>query len=202
MADPKGHSAHFHTITQTYPRAIRHDARDLIRVFHTRKTRRLKLCDGYFCKLWEVSRATVQRRLAELERLGLIRRLTFPPRKKGGRWVQHRLLHLLVPQKQSRLKEKAPPSLNTKPAAKSKLPPLSFKDWLSLRQDVPLGAWLFWMRRWGANPNTFGHLRRVWERIQHRADIVEDVLWDVDRAGFKDRRRVGFIVSEVKARLA
>jgi hypothetical protein len=88
-----------------------------------------------------------------------------------------------------------------KPAVKSKLPPLSFKDWLSLRQDVPVGAWLYWMRRWGANPNTFGHLRRVWELIQNRADILEEVLWAADHAGFKDRRRVAFVVSEVKARV-
>ena len=202
MANSKGHSAHFHTITQTYPRAIRHDARDLIRVFLTRKTRRLKLADNYLCLLWEVSRATVQRRLADLERLGLIRRLTFPPKKEGGRWSQHRLLHLLVPQKQSRLKEMSPTSHSIKPSAKSKLAALSFKDWLSLRQDVPIGAWLYWCRRWGAIPSTFGHLRRVWELIQHRADILEEIIWDCDRAKFQGKQRVGFIVSEIRARVA
>ena len=202
MAVSKGHSAHFHTITQHFPRRIRQDARDLVKLFLSHKTKRISLPDAFLGRVWECSRATVQRRLTELERLGLIRRLTFPPKKEGGRWTQHRIIHLItVSHSVSLIKKAFSKPFENKPAANSKLPALSFKDWLSLRQDVPIGAWLFWCRKWGAKPSTLGHLRRVWELIQHRADILEEVLWAADHAGFKDRRRVAFVVSEVKARV-
>ena len=200
MANWQWRQTHLNSILKAYPRKIRLDAQELVRVFMARKSLRLKLADNYFCKLWECSRSTVQRRLAQMEQLGLIRRWTHPPRREGGKWKQVRYI-FLVCQIGSQLNQTAPQLSKTQPAANSRKTPYSFQDYLTMRQDVPLKAFLFWMRRWNAKPSTFGYLRKVWQSIQHRADILEAIIWAADDAKVEGRRRVGFIVSEIQARV-
>ena len=79
---------------------------------------------------------------------------------------------------------------------------MSFADYLSLRDEVPLGAWMFWMRRWGAEHRSLGYLRKtIWDKVKRRADILEQILWDADEAKFSGKQKVGFIVSEIRARV-
>ena len=87
------------------------------------------------------------------------------------------------------------------PADKSKRTPFSFQDYLAQRQVVPLGSFMFWMRRWGANPRSMGYLCKVWKAIRNRADVLESILWAANEAKFKGKQRVGFIVSEIQARI-
>ena len=76
-------------------------AEKLIQVFLRRKSLHLRLADNYLIKLWgHVSRATVQRTLQQLEKLGLLKRITGPPNRQGdGSWKQDRKLILLLPKK-------------------------------------------------------------------------------------------------------
>ena len=197
----KRRQTHLNSTLKSYPRKIRLDAQELVRVFLARKSLRLKLADNYFCQLWECSRSTVQRRLAQMERLGLIRRVTYPPRREGGKWKQLRYL-LLVCQNAAQPNKTAPQSFKTKPVDKSRMTPYSFQNYLAMRQDVPLRAFLFWMRRWQANPRSMGYLQKVWKGIQYRADVLESIIWAADEGKFSGRQRVGFIVSEIQARVA
>lgn len=197
----KRRQTHLNSTLKSYPRKIRLDAQELVRVFLARKSLRLKLADNYFCQLWECSRSTVQRRLAQMERLGLIRRVTYPPRREGGKWKQLRYL-FLVCQNAAQPNQTAPQSFKTKPVDKSRMTPYSFQDYLAMRQDVPLRAFLFWMRRWQANPRSMGYLQKVWKGIQYRADVLESIIWAADEGKFSGRQRVGFIVSEIQARVA
>ncbi|MDP7157980.1 MAG: hypothetical protein QF922_07145 [SAR324 cluster bacterium] len=57
------------------------------------------------------------------------------------------------------------------------------------------------MRRWQANPRSMGYLQKVWKGIQYRADVLESIIWAADEAKFSGRQRVGFIVSEIQARV-
>ena len=74
-------------------------AEKLIQVFLRRKSLHLRLADNYLIKLWgNISRATVQRTLKQLEELGLLKRITGPPKRQGdGSWKQDRKLILLLP---------------------------------------------------------------------------------------------------------
>ena len=74
-------SVHLKTYLQDLPRRLRLDVEALVKTFLTRRSLLLKLADNYLVKLWECSRATVQRRLERLEQLGLLKRMTQPPRK-------------------------------------------------------------------------------------------------------------------------
>ena len=76
-------------------------AEKLIQVFLKRKSLHLRLADNYLIELWgHVSRATVQRTLQQLEQLGLLKRITRPPKRQGdGSWKQDRKLTLLLPKK-------------------------------------------------------------------------------------------------------
>ena len=47
-----------------------------------------------------------------------------------------------------------------------------------------------------------GYLRRIWEGVSNRADLLESILWDAEEGGYRDRQKVGFIVAEIKARVA
>jgi len=199
MANWQRRQTHLNSILKAYPRKIRLDAQELVRVFMARKSLRLRLADNYFCKLWEVSRSTTQRRLAQMENRGLIRRWTGPPRREEGKWKQVRYI-FLVCQTGKQLNRLRKQSFKTEPAANSRKTPYSFQDYLAMRQDVKLEAFLFWMRRWNAKPSTFGYLRKVWQSIQHRADVLEAIIWAADDAKVEGRRRVGFIVSEIQAR--
>lgn len=198
----KTREIHLHSFMQEFPRRIRKDAEDLARVFVWRKSTKLQLADNYLMKLWECSRATVQRRLEVLENLGLIKRLTHPPKKdENGNWKQLRVLLLLVSQKKAQLKGVLKNSIQKSKPPMAKKPKLSFADWLSLRDDVPKGAFMYWMRQYGARRNTMGHLVNIWKKVRRRADVLESILWDADGAGIKGTKKVGFIVSEIHARI-
>ena len=190
---------HYYTRLTHLPRKIRNDAHDLIRVFFSRKSKKLRLCDNYLTKLWECSRATAQRRLVQLEELGFIRRMTSSPQKVSGGWRQFRFL-FLVSQKKTQLNRELKVLNKNKPTGKENKTPLSFKDYLSLRQDVPLRSFLFWMRKWNCNPQSIGYITKLWKQISNRADVLESILWDADDGKFVDRQRVGFILSEIKFR--
>ena len=59
-------------------------AEKLIQVFLKRKSLHLRLADNYLIELWgHVSRATVQRTLQQLEKLGLLKRITGPPKRQA-----------------------------------------------------------------------------------------------------------------------
>ena len=75
-------SVHLKTYLQDLPRRLRLDVEALVKIFLTRRSLLLKLADNYLVKLWECSRATVQRRLERLEQLGLLKRLTQRPSKQ------------------------------------------------------------------------------------------------------------------------
>lgn len=202
MAKWKKRQSHLYSTIKDYPRRLRKDAEDLVKVFFWRRSLKLRLCDKYLMKVWECSRATVQRRLEELESLGLIRRLTFSPRNKGGRWEQLRYIFMLVSQKQTPLEQSDYHSGKIEPTDKSSRTPFSFEDYLAQRQDVPLNSFLFWMRRWGAQPKTMGYIRSVWKKISRRADLLESILWCANDENLKGKRRVGFIIAEINARMS
>ena len=93
-------SVHLKTYLQELPRRLRLDIEALVKIFLTRRFLLLKLADNYLAKLWECSRATVQRRLERLERLGLFKRMTQPPSKQAnGAWKQDRKLALILSKK-------------------------------------------------------------------------------------------------------
>ena len=190
---------HFYTRLNQIPRRIRKDAEDLIRVFFARKSKKLRLCDNYLIKLWECSRATAQRRLTQLELLGIIRRRTSTPQKVSGGWRQFRFL-FLVYQKKSQLNRDVTHLNKNKPSAKVNKTPLSFEDYLSLRQDVPLRSFLFWMRKWNCNPTSIGYITKLWKKISNRADVLESILWSANEGNIIGTKRVGFVLSEIKVR--
>ena len=201
MADWKRRETHLNTRLKALPRRLRKDAEDLIRVFLYRKSLRLRLSDAYLQKIWECSRATVQRRLESLEKLGFLRRMTSRPRNIGGKWEQIRQIFLLVSQKrtQGELRE-LPSERELQPSGKSARTPLSFQDYLCQRDNIPLKAFMFWMRKWDADPRSMPFLAKLWKEIRHRPDTLESVLWSADEAKLWGRQRVGFIVSEIRAR--
>ena len=86
---------------QSLPPLLVLRAEKFISVFFRRKSLSLRLSDSYLIKLWgNISRATVQRTLKQLERLGLLKRITEPPKRQGdGSWKQDRKLILLLPKK-------------------------------------------------------------------------------------------------------
>ena len=93
-------TVHLKTYLQDLPRRLRLDIEALVKIFLTRRSLLLKLADNYLIKLWECSRASVQRRLERLEQLGLLKRMTHPPRKQpNGAWKQERKLALILPKK-------------------------------------------------------------------------------------------------------
>ena len=160
--------------------------------------------------MWECSRPKVRRRLERLEQLGLLKRMTQPPRKQpNGFWKQDRKLVLLPKKPKSILvshfealqnsQQNAERSNSTVPA--KVLPNMKFVDYLALQSKVSKGAFAFWMRRWGAKPRSMGYLLdTIHSRIERRPDVLESVLWDAENQKLSDPALVGFVVSEVKAR--
>ena len=206
-------TVHFKTYLKNLPRRLRLDAEALVKIFLTRRSLLLKLADNYLVKLWECSRATVQRRLEQLEQLGLLKRVTHPPRKRpDGTWRQERKLVLILPKKtdpllvthsgaQANLQQDAVDDDSTVPV--KTLPNMKFVDYLALQSKVSKGAFAFWMRRWGAKPESMGYLLdNIYSRIERRPDVLESVLWDAEGQKLSGPALVGFIVAEAKRRVS
>ena len=204
-------SVHLKSYLQDLPRRLRLDIEALVKIFLTRRSLLLKLADNYLIKLWECSRASVQRRLERLEQLGLLKRMTHPPRKQpNGAWKQERKLVLILPKKPKSLlvshfgslansQQNAVADNSTVPV--KTLPNMKFVDYLALQNKVSKGAFAFWMRRWGAKPRSMGYLLdTIHSRIERRPDVLESVLWDAEGQMLSGSALVGFVVSEVKAR--
>ena len=204
-------TVHLKTYLQDLPRRLRLDIEALVKIFLTRRSLLLKLADNYLIKLWECSRASVQRRLERLEQLGLLKRMTHPPRKQpNGAWKQERKLVLILPKKPKPLlvshfgslansQQNAVANNSTVPV--KTLPNMKFVDYLALQNKVSKGAFAFWMRKWGAKPRSMGYLLdTIHSRIERRPDVLESVLWDAEGQKLSGPALIGFIVSEVKAR--
>ena len=188
-------------------------AEKLIQVFLRRKSLHLRLADNYLIELWgHISRATVQRTLKQLEKLGLLKRITRPPkRQEDGSWKQDRQLILLLPKK-----DPSEPSylvshsgqqrkLQGNPVGKSSAQSVKqrpFVDYLYDQKRVSKGAWAYFLRTQGAEPRTFGYLlSSIHQKIQHRPDVLESILFDAEAQKLRGRQLVGYVVSEVKARI-
>jgi len=205
-------SVHLKTYLQDLPRRLRLDVEALVKIFLTRRSLLLKLADNYLVKLWECSRATVQRRLERLEQLGLLKRLTQRPRKQAnGSWKQDRKLALILPKKPNPLlvshieslansQQNAERFNSTVPAKVD--PPMHFVDWLATQNRVSKGAFAYWLRRWGAKPHSMGYLlNSIHSRIERRPDTLESILFDAEAQKLSGPALVGFVVGEVKARV-
>ena len=184
-------------------------AEKFISVFFKRKSLSLRLSDSYLIKLWgNISRATVQRTLQKMEQLGLLRRLTGPPKRQpDGSWTQQRKLVLLLPKGLSYLVSHSArqPELEGNPLAKNstlRVESLAFEDYLSLQKKVSRGAWAYWLRKNEAAPQTFGYLLgSIHQRIKNRPDVLESILFDGIEQKLVGKRLVGFTISEIKARI-
>ena len=180
-----------------------------ISVFFKRKSLSLRLSDSYLKKIWgNISRATVQRTLKKLERLGLLRRLTGPPKKQpDGSWTQQRKLVLLLPKSLSYLVSHSArqPELEVYPLAKNSTQSVKqrdFVDYLCEQQRVSKGAWAFWLRKNEAAPQTFGYLLgSIHQRIHNRPDILESILFDGLEQKLRGKQLVGFTITEIKSRI-
>ena len=205
-------TVHLKSYLQDLPRRLRLDVEALVKIFLTRRSLLLKLADNYLIKLWECSRSTVQRRLEKLEELGLLKRLTQPPRKQAnGSWKQERKLVLILPKKPNSLlvshfSSQANSQQNAERSSLTvtvkTLPNMKFVDYLALQSKVSKGAFAFWMRRWGAKPRSMGYLLdNIHSKIERRPDTLESILWDAEGQNLSGPALVGFVVSEVKARV-
>ena len=82
------------------------------------------------------------------------------------------------------------------------LPNMKFVGYLALQNKVSKGAFAFWMRRWGARPRSMGYLLdNIHSLIERRPDTLESILWDAEAQKLSGPALVGFVVSEVKARV-
>ena len=205
-------SVHLKSYLQDLPRRLRLDIEALVKIFLTRRSLLLKLADNYLIKLWECSRATAQRRLEYLEQMGLLKRMTQPPRKQpNGTWKQERKLVLILPKKSNSLlvshsgsqansQQNAERFSLTVPAKVD--PPMHFVDWLATQNRVSKGSFAYWLRRWGAKPRSMGYLLdTIHSRIERRPDTLESILFDAEAQKLSGPALVGFVVSEVKARV-
>ena len=194
---------------QSLPPLLILRAEKFISIFFKRKSLSLRLSDNYLIRLWgNISRATVQRTLKKLERLGLLRRLTGPPKKQpDGSWTQQRKLVLLLPKSLSYLVSHSArqPELEGKPLAKNSTQSVKqreFVDYLCEQRRVSKGAWAFWLRKNEAEPRTFGYLlSSIYRKIQHRPDVLESILFDAEAQKLRRRQLVGFTIAEIKARI-
>ena len=188
-------------------------AEKLIQVFLRRKSLHLRLADNYLIKLWgNISRATVQRTLTQLEKRGLLKRITGPPKRQGnGSWQQGRKLILLLPKKDPSehfylvSHSGQPPKLQGNPVGKNSTQSVKqnpFVDYLYDQQRVSKGAWAYRLRRNGASPRTFGYLLgSIHQRIQNRPDILESILFDGLEQKLRGKQLVGFTITEIKSRI-
>ena len=195
---------------QSLPPSLVLRAEKFISVFFKRKSLSLRLSDSYLVKLWgNISRATVQRTLQKLEQLGLLRRLTGPPKRQpDGSWTQQRKLVLLLPKSLSYLvsHSEQQPELQGNPVGKNLTQSVKqkpFVDYLYDQQRVSKGAWAYFLRTQGAEPRTFGYLLgSVHQRIKNRPDILESILFDGLEQKLRGKQLVGFTVAEINARTA
>ena len=82
------------------------------------------------------------------------------------------------------------------------LPNMKFIDYLALQTKVSKGDFAFWMRRWGAEPRSMGYLLdTIHSRLERRPDTLESILWDAEVHKLSGPALVGFVVSELKARV-
>jgi hypothetical protein len=138
--------------------------------------------------------------------------MTYPPKKQAdGTWKQERRLVLILPKNtnpllvshfgsQANLQQDAV-AHNSTVSAKI-LPSMKFVDYLALQTKVSKGAFAFWMRNWGARPASMGYLLdNIHKKIERRPDVLESVLWDAEGQKLSGQTLVGFVVSEVKARV-
>ena len=197
-----------HLDNLTLKKAQHLDAQALIRVFLLRKSLRLKLSDVYLAKLWRMSMRNVQYRLEQLEQAGLIKRFTQPPRKRPEGWRQERTICLIIRSSIDSLacKKSKQSNLQAKPVEDNstlRVKSLAFEDYLSLQQRVSRGAWAYWLRKNEASPKTFGYLLgNIHQRIKHRPDVLESILFDGLEQKIKGKQLVGFTIAEIKARTA
>ena len=195
---------------QSLPPLLVLRAEKFISVFFKRKSLSLRLSDSYLIKLWgNISRATVQRTLQKLEQLGLLRRLTGPPKKQAdGSWTQQRKLVLLLPKGFSYLvyHSARQPKLQENPVGKNltqSVKQRDFVDYLCEQRRVSKGAWAFWLRKNEAAPQTFGYLLgSIHQRIQNRPDVLESILFDGLEQKLRGKQLVGYCVAEIKVRTA
>ena len=154
----------------------------------------------------------MQRRLERLEQLGLLKRMTQPPRKEPNRsWKQECKLVLMLPKKPNSLlvfqigalansQQNAERSSLTVPVRA--LPNMKFIDYLALQTKISKDDFAFWMRRWGAEPRSMGYLLdTIHSRLERRPDTLESILWDAEAHKLSGPALVGFVVSELKARV-
>ena len=194
---------------QSLPPLLVLRAEKFISVFFKRKSLSLRLSDNYFIKLWgNISRATVQRTLQKLEQLGLLRRLTGPPKRQpDGSWTQQRKLVLLLPKSLSYLVSHSgqQPELQGNPVGKNSTQSVKqkpFVDYLYDQQRVSKGAWAYFLRTQGAEPRTLGYLlSSIHQKIQHRPDVLESILFDAEAQKLRGRQLVGFTIAEIKLRI-
>ena len=194
---------------QSLPPLLILRAEKFISVFFKRKSLSLRLSDSYLKKIWgNISRATVQRTLKKLERLGLLRRRTGPPKKQpDGSWTQQRKLVLLLPKSLSYLVSHSgqQPELQGNPVGKNSTQSVKqkpFVDYLYNQQRVSKGAWAYFLRTQGAEPRTFGYLlSSIHRKIQHRPDILESILFDAEAQKLRGRQLLGYTIAEIKSRI-
>ena len=193
---------------QSLPPLLVLRAEKFISIFFKRKSLSLRLSDNYLIKLWgNISRSTVQRTLKRQEQLGLLKRLTGPPKRQAdGSWTQQRKLVLLLPKSLSYLVSHSArqPELEGKPLAKNSTQGVKqrdFVDYLCEQQRVSKGAWAYWLRKNEAEPRTFGYLLgSIHQRIQNRPDVLESILFDGLAQKLRGKQLVGFTIAEIKSR--
>ena len=188
-------------------------AEKFVQVFLKRKSLSLRLADNYLAQLWGgISRATVQRTLQTFEELGLLKRITQPPKKGAdGNWTQERRLVLLLPKRVDEQNSylvshsEQLPKLQENPVDEKSTQSVkqkSFVDYLYNQKRVSKGAWAYFLRTQQAESRSFGYLlSSIYQRIQNRPDVLESILFDAEEQKLKGRQLVGYTVSEIKARV-
>ena len=178
------------------------DAHALVKVFFFRRSLRLKLTDTYLAKVWQMSLRNVQNRLQQLERAGLIKRLTGKAKRTVEGFRQERRIVLLVGKKSQQLNLQAKPAVDNSTQRVKAKPKMPFVDYLALQAKVSKGSFAFFLRQNNANPKTMGYLlSHIHQRIRNRPDVLESVLFDAESQKIKDSRLIGFMVNEIKARV-
>ncbi len=178
------------------------DAHALVKVFFFRRSLRLKLTDTYLAKLWSMSPRSVQNRLQQLERAGLIKRLTGKAKRTAEGFRQERRIVLLVGKKSQQLNLQAKPAVDKSTQRVKTKPKITFVDYLALQAKVSKGSFAFFLRQNNVNPKTMGYLlSHIYQKIRNRPDTLESILWDAEDHKLRDSRLIGFVVNEIKTRI-
>ena len=75
-----------------------------------------------------------------------------------------------------------------------------FVDYLYDQQRVSKGAWAYFLRTQGAEPKTFGYLlSSIHQKIQHRPDVLESILFDAEAQKLRGRQLVGYTITDIKS---